>query len=90
MEINKIYLGDTLKDQLDTQQTKKADSGFNPLNTIVILPDLQLRIGRLTIDFNKNYGCDNSNGWSIAWEGHYLVQLKKYLFVAIYKAIRAI
>jgi len=53
------------------------------------MPDLIIRIGRLTVDFDRNYGCDKRTGWSIAWNGHYLVQLEKYLFVALYKTIRA-
>jgi hypothetical protein len=52
------------------------------------MPDLKFRIGKLTIDFDRNYGYDKRTGWSIAWYGHYLIQLEKHLLVAIYKAIR--
>ena len=49
----------------------------------------KLKIGRLGIDFDRNYGCDKRTGWGIAWHGHYLSQIEKHLIVTIIKAIKA-
>ena len=51
---------------------------------------MKLRLRWLTIDFDRDYGCYKRTGWSIAWDGHYLVELEKHFFVAVYKAIMAI
>ncbi|MGR3302382.1 MAG: hypothetical protein ACUZ8I_07735 [Candidatus Scalindua sp.] len=48
---------------------------------------MKIEIRKLRIDYDENYGCDNRTGWSIAWCGHYLVQLEKSLIKAIYKSI---
>jgi hypothetical protein len=54
-----------------------------------VMHEARIRIGLFRIDFDRNYGCNNRTGWSIAHKGSFLVQLEKYLTIAIIKAIRA-
>ena len=49
---------------------------------------IKIKINKLILDYDKNYGCDKRTGWSIAWDGCYLVQLERHLIIAIIKAIR--
>lgn len=42
---------------------------------------------QLRIDFDTNYGINKRTGWSIAVNGSYLVQLERFLLVAIVKAL---
>lgn len=40
----------------------------------------------LRVDYDTSYGIDDKSGWSVAIDGHYLVQFERFLFVAISKA----
>lgn len=48
---------------------------------------MKIKIGKLCLDFDRDYGCDKRTGWSIAWDGHYTVQLERFFLVAVFKAI---
>lgn len=49
---------------------------------------MKFQLHKLAIEHDRNYGCEHRTGWSIVWNGHYLVQLEPWLIVAIWKAIR--
>jgi hypothetical protein len=49
---------------------------------------MRIDVGRLSLQYNKDYGVDHRYGWSIAWVGHFLVDLERFLVVAIWKAAR--
>ena len=44
----------------------------------------------LRIEFDRNYGCNNRTGWSISIDGSFVVELERFLMVAIYKAIKTV
>ena len=47
----------------------------------------RFQINKLRVDFDRDYGVDHKTGWSIAWDGRFLIQLEKHLIVAIIKVI---
>ena len=49
---------------------------------------LRFKLNRFSVDFDRNYGVSKRTGWSIAINGHYLVELEKRLVKAIWKAIK--
>ncbi len=46
----------------------------------------KLKVNKFLIEYDKNYGCNNRTGWSIALDGHYLVQLERNLIIALINA----
>lgn len=42
------------------------------------------------IEYDSDYGIDHRSGWSVIWDGSYIVQLEKHLIVALWKAWKAI
>lgn len=48
----------------------------------------RLGINKLSIHYDTEYGIDKRTGWSIAWDGCFIVEFEKHLIIAIYKAIK--
>ena len=46
---------------------------------------MTVEIGRLAIQHDRDYGIDHRRGWSICWDGHYIVELERYLCVALWR-----
>lgn len=41
----------------------------------------------IRIHFDRDYGCDNRTGWSIAVDGSFYSELERFLLVVVAKAI---
>jgi hypothetical protein len=42
----------------------------------------------LTIEFDRDYGIDKRTGWSIKVDGRVVVELERFLLMALIKAVR--
>jgi len=49
---------------------------------------LDFMVMEITIQKDKNYGIDKHNGWSVAFDGHFVVELEPCFLKAAYKACR--
>lgn len=38
--------------------------------------NLKIRINKLVVDYDTDYGIDRKRGWSIAWNGQYIIILE--------------
>ena len=50
---------------------------------------IRLRMFKLGIDYDKNYGIDKRKGWTVIWDGHVLKCLEKHLIPALVGAFKA-
>ena len=48
----------------------------------------KLKILNIQIDYDKNYGINQRNGWSIIVKGSVVAELERFLVVAIWKTWR--
>lgn len=49
---------------------------------------MRIEIGSLCIEHDRNYGIDRRNGYSIAIDGHYVVELNPSLCQTLITAVR--
>ncbi len=45
-------------------------------------------IEQFKLEYDKNYGYFNRTGWSVVINGIFYVELEKYLFIALIKAMK--
>ncbi len=38
--------------------------------------NLKIKINKLVVDYDTDYGINKRSGWSIAWKGHYIIILE--------------
>ena len=48
----------------------------------------EFRIGRFSLQWDRDYGFYGSRGWSVVWNGCFVVQLEPWLLVALFKFFR--
>jgi hypothetical protein len=48
----------------------------------------QINMDSLRIHWDKDYGINKRTGWSVSVNGHFVVEFKKFLIVAIFKSIK--
>lgn len=46
---------------------------------------LRFAFNEFEIHYDADYGMDKKTGWSIAHKGHFIVELEKWLIIALYK-----
>lgn len=51
---------------------------------------IKFKLKNFNIDFDRNYGCANKTGWSIAVDGHYYISFEKHLIIALIKTFKKI
>lgn len=61
--------------------TQEASSVQRMIRRWAFIPHESLRV-----EWDGDYGCEHRSGWSVAVDGAFLVQLERFLLVAILKA----
>lgn len=49
----------------------------------------RIRIGGVSLEYDRDYGIGRRSGWSVAVAGSYRVQFERWLVVALWKAWRS-
>ena len=54
-----------------------------------LMPDamMKLKLYRLGIDYDQDYGVSRLTGWSISWDGHYVTRIEPWFVVAVFNAL---
>lgn len=52
--------------------------------------NLKIKINKLAVDYDTDYGLAKRNGWSVSWGGHYIIVLEstiKTIYILLWRII---